>query len=146
MAAALPDARVSLLGSSGEPDLAANAAAMTAFFIEGLTGDRPPLPPRSANASPVSAAAVEPAPHQPSSSTAVILFTDIADSTALTERLGDARFREMSRSLDTGLRAAIRDCGGTTVDAKTLGDGVLATFGAAAPTSSAKMAMSSAAR
>jgi class 3 adenylate cyclase len=63
---------------------------------------------------------------------AVILFTDIADSTALTERLGDARFREMSRALDVGLRAAIRDCGGTTVEAKTLGDGVLATFGSAA--------------
>jgi class 3 adenylate cyclase len=63
---------------------------------------------------------------------AVILFTDIADSTALTERLGDARFREASRALDTGLRAAIRECGGTTVEAKTLGDGVLATFGSAA--------------
>jgi class 3 adenylate cyclase len=66
------------------------------------------------------------------SATAVILFTDIADSTALTERLGDARFREMSRALDAGLRGAIRECGGTTVEAKTLGDGVLATFGSAA--------------
>jgi class 3 adenylate cyclase len=66
------------------------------------------------------------------SASAVILFTDIADSTALTERLGDARFREMSRALDVGLRAAIRECGGVTVEAKTLGDGVLATFGSAA--------------
>ena len=64
--------------------------------------------------------------------TAVILFTDIVDSTALTERLGDARFREMSRTLDAGLRKAIRDAGGVTVEAKTLGDGVLATFGSAA--------------
>jgi class 3 adenylate cyclase len=62
----------------------------------------------------------------------VILFTDIAESTALTEQLGDARFRDASRALDAGLRAAIRDAGGTTVDAKTLGDGVLATFGSAA--------------
>jgi class 3 adenylate cyclase len=61
-----------------------------------------------------------------------ILFTDIADSTALTERLGDARFRDLSRALDAGLRAAIRECGGVTVEAKTLGDGVLATFGSAA--------------
>jgi class 3 adenylate cyclase len=60
------------------------------------------------------------------------MFIDIADSTALTERLGDARFREVSRTLDTGLRAAIRECGGSTVEAKTLGDGVLATFGSAA--------------
>jgi class 3 adenylate cyclase len=66
------------------------------------------------------------------SGTAVILFTDIADSTALTERLGDARFRDASRALDAGLRNAIRDCGGTTVEAKTLGDGVLATFPSAA--------------
>jgi class 3 adenylate cyclase len=66
------------------------------------------------------------------SGTAVILFTDIVSSTALTERMGDARFREASRALDTGLRAAIRDCGGMTVEAKTLGDGVLATFGSAA--------------
>ena len=61
-----------------------------------------------------------------------ILLTDIADSTALTERLGDARFRELSRSLDAGLRGAIRECGGVTVEAKTLGDGVLATFRSAA--------------
>jgi len=66
------------------------------------------------------------------SGTAVILFTDIVESTALTERMGDAAFRDASRSLDVGLRAAIRECGGATVEAKTLGDGVLATFGSAA--------------
>jgi class 3 adenylate cyclase len=64
--------------------------------------------------------------------TAVILFTDIVESTALTERMGDAAFRDASRSLDAGLRGAIRECGGVTVEAKTLGDGVLATFGSAA--------------
>jgi class 3 adenylate cyclase len=66
------------------------------------------------------------------SGTAVILFTDIVDSTALTERLGDASFRDASRALDTGLRSAIRDAGGATVDGKLLGDGVLATFPSAA--------------
>jgi class 3 adenylate cyclase len=71
-------------------------------------------------------------PEATAGGSAVILFTDIAESTALTERLGDARFREMSRALDAGLRTAIRECGGTTVEAKTLGDGVLATFGSAA--------------
>jgi pimeloyl-ACP methyl ester carboxylesterase len=71
-------------------------------------------------------------PAQDPSGMTAILFTDIADSTALTERLGDARFREMARSLDIGLRGAIRECGGVTVEAKTLGDGVLATFGSAA--------------
>lgn len=64
----------------------------------------------------------------PVSGTAVIMFTDIADSTALTERLGDQRFRDIARALDAGLRDAIRDAGGALVEGKTLGDGVLATF------------------
>jgi adenylate cyclase len=63
--------------------------------------------------------------------TAVILFADIADSTALTERLGDAAFREKARELDEALRRAITSNGGTAIDGKLLGDGVLATFGAA---------------
>jgi class 3 adenylate cyclase len=66
-------------------------------------------------------------PHLPSG-TAVILFADIADSTALTERLGDAAFRKKARDLDGALRAAIRDSGGTPVEGPTLGDGVLASF------------------
>jgi class 3 adenylate cyclase len=57
-----------------------------------------------------------------------ILFADIVDSTALTERLGDDAFREKARGLDEAMRAAIRDNGGTPVEGKTLGDGVLAVF------------------
>ncbi len=60
--------------------------------------------------------------------TAVILFADIVDSTALTERLGDAAFREKARELGGALRALIRECGGTPVEGPTLGDGVLAVF------------------
>ena len=59
---------------------------------------------------------------------AVILFADIAGSTALTERMGDAAFRAKARELDTSLRAIIRECGGTPVEGKVLGDGVLAVF------------------
>jgi len=59
---------------------------------------------------------------------AVILFADIAESTALTEKLGDAAFRAKARELDTSLRATIRECGGTPVEGKVLGDGVLAVF------------------
>ena len=62
---------------------------------------------------------------------AVILFADIADSTALTERLGDAAFRDKARVLDEALRRAITSNGGQAIDGKLLGDGVLATFGAA---------------
>ncbi len=73
-------------------------------------------------------------PDQPSQSpagTAVILFADIAESTALTERLGDAPFREKARELDSALRTAISSNGGTAIEGQVLGDGVLATFGAA---------------
>jgi class 3 adenylate cyclase/pimeloyl-ACP methyl ester carboxylesterase len=78
---------------------------------------------------------IEATPAQPEkalpSGTAVILFADIADSTALTERMGDAAFREKARELDTALRSAITSNGGTAIEGKLLGDGVLATFGAA---------------
>jgi len=69
-------------------------------------------------------------PRQPGlpSGTVVILFADIADSTALTERLGDAVFRAKARELGGSLRALIRECGGTPVEGPTLGDGVLAVF------------------
>jgi class 3 adenylate cyclase/pimeloyl-ACP methyl ester carboxylesterase len=63
--------------------------------------------------------------------TAVILFTDIADSTALTEQIGDNAFRTASRRLDDHLRAAIRDAGGTPVEGKVLGDGVMGVFASA---------------
>jgi class 3 adenylate cyclase len=70
---------------------------------------------------------VEATPDVPSG-TAVILFADIVDSTALTERLGDAAFREKARELDTTLRAIIRENAGTAIEGKLLGDGVLAVF------------------
>jgi class 3 adenylate cyclase len=66
------------------------------------------------------------------SGTAIILFADIVDSTALTERMGDAAFRERARTLDTALREIISSAAGTAIDGKLLGDGVLATFPAAA--------------
>jgi class 3 adenylate cyclase len=65
------------------------------------------------------------------SGTAIILFADIADSTALTERLGDTAFREKARDLDSSLREVIRGRSGTPIEGKLLGDGVLATFASA---------------
>jgi class 3 adenylate cyclase len=61
----------------------------------------------------------------------VILFADIVDSTALTERFGDVAFREKARALDGALRAIIREQSGTPIEGKLLGDGVLATFASA---------------
>jgi class 3 adenylate cyclase len=63
--------------------------------------------------------------------TAVIFFADIVDSTALTERLGDATFRDKARDLDGSLRRIIREHSGTPIEGKLLGDGVLATFASA---------------
>jgi class 3 adenylate cyclase len=74
---------------------------------------------------------VDAAPRQPpvaQSGTAIILFADIVDSTALTERLGDTAFRAKARELDGALRTIIRDHAGTPIEGKLLGDGVLATF------------------
>lgn len=72
------------------------------------------------------------APSAGTPGTAVILFTDIADSTAMTERLGDAAFRALSRSLDESVRAAIREHNGMPVEGKLLGDGVMGVFASAA--------------
>jgi class 3 adenylate cyclase len=71
-----------------------------------------------------------------------ILFADIANSTAQTERMGDMAFRVKARDLDASLRSIIAESGGTTIDAKTLGDGVLATFPAASQAIEAALACS----
>jgi class 3 adenylate cyclase len=60
--------------------------------------------------------------------TAIILFADIVDSTALTEKLGDSAFRDRARELDEALRSVIREAEGTPVEGKLLGDGVLSVF------------------
>lgn len=60
--------------------------------------------------------------------TLTILFTDIADSTRLTEELGDAAFRARARDLDLLLRDVISEAGGRAVEGKLLGDGVMAVF------------------
>jgi class 3 adenylate cyclase len=62
------------------------------------------------------------------SGTATILFADIADSTALTERMGDAAFRAKAGDLDTALRSVIRECAGTPVEGRLVGDGLMAVF------------------
>ena len=61
-------------------------------------------------------------PERPTAMTA-ILFLDIADSTALTTKLGDAAYRERERELDASLRSAITESGGSPVEGKVLGDG-----------------------
>jgi len=58
-----------------------------------------------------------------------ILFTDVEGSTALTQRLGDARAREVMRNHERITREALRVHGGTEV--KAMGDGFMASFSSA---------------
>jgi class 3 adenylate cyclase/pimeloyl-ACP methyl ester carboxylesterase len=55
-----------------------------------------------------------------------ILFTDIEDSTALTQRLGDAKAQELVRAHNAIVREALRAHGGTEI--KHTGDGIMASF------------------
>ena len=58
-----------------------------------------------------------------------ILFTDVEGSTALTERLGDARARQLLRQHERNVRDALKSYGGSEV--KTMGDGFMASFSSA---------------
>ena len=111
LAAAIPGAR--FLAHDGAETSPAHLAAVREFF-----GDVEPTPDAQPSTS---------APSAPSGM-AVVLFTDIVDSTALTERLGDTVFRTASRALDEAMRTAMRDAGGTPVEGKVLGDGVMGVF------------------
>jgi len=112
MASLVPNARVLRVGAStasilGYGSLPSDVLeGLLQFLAEGATATAP----------------------EAGEGTAVVFFADIVDSTALTERMGDAAFRAKARALDVELRRIISEAGGTTIDAKTLGDGVLATF------------------
>jgi class 3 adenylate cyclase len=58
-----------------------------------------------------------------------ILFTDVEGSTALTDRLGDAKARELLREHERMVREALKAHGGSEV--KTMGDGFMASFSSA---------------
>jgi len=71
-----------------------------------------------------------------------ILFTDVEGSTALTERLGDARARELLREHEGIVREALQAHGGSEV--KTLGDGFMTSFSSATKALECAIAMQSA--
>ena len=115
----LPDARLHMSKGSTAAERSADLFAAVLAFLGGA----PPVQAAEAG--------------RAHAGTAVILFTDIADSTALTERMGDAAFRDASRALDVRVRAAIREAGGSPVEGKVLGDGVMGRFASAAQAISA---------
>jgi class 3 adenylate cyclase len=118
LASLVPDCRVSVLPSGG----GGAAEAILAFMgVDAAQADTA-----------LHGESSTPAPAGDARGMAVILFTDIADSTALTERMGDAAFRAASRALDESVRAAMQEFGGTPVEGKVLGDGVMGVFASAA--------------
>jgi len=122
VAARIPNARLTILdGVQYSPPMLPDQVDGNARLIEEFVGIR-----SAPQASPVAMASAR------RDGTAVILFTDIADSTAITERMGDAAFRAAARALDDRMRAAMRECAGTPVEGKVLGDGVMAVFASAA--------------
>ncbi|HEY8767688.1 MAG TPA: adenylate/guanylate cyclase domain-containing protein [Dehalococcoidia bacterium] len=117
LASKIPGARLILLDSDEAMPFAGDSEAVADAIKEFLGGGITPKPAMSL-----------PETSAVPSGTAIILFADIADSTALTELLGDAAFRAKARGLDAALRTIIRDNAGTPIEGKLLGDGVLAVF------------------
>ena len=114
LASQIPDARLALLeGASSMPylgDMEPVLAAIDEFLGEG-------------EQAPTAAKPAEPGAFR------TILFTDVEGSTALTQRLGDAKAREVLREHERIVREALRSHGGSEV--KTMGDGFMASFGSA---------------
>ncbi len=71
-------------------------------------------------------ASVAPPPAPSVGGLVTILFTDIEESTALTQRLGDARAQEVLRAHDTIVREALAASGGSEI--KHTGDGIMASL------------------
>jgi len=67
------------------------------------------------------------------------LSTDVEGSTALTDRLGDARARELLREHERMVREALKAHGGSEI--KTMGDGFMASFSSAAKALECAIAM-----
>jgi class 3 adenylate cyclase len=114
LASNIPDARLLLQeGDILTPSLGDMEAVASA--IDQFLGDSGPAP---AGAEPPAAGGV-----------CTILFTDVEGSTALTQRLGDVKAREVLRVHERIVREALRAHGGAEV--KAMGDGFMASFSSA---------------
>jgi class 3 adenylate cyclase len=113
LAAKIPNAQLSLMeGSNSMPfigDMDGLVRVINEFLDDG---------PATSAATPDQPGAVH-----------TILFTDIEGSTAMTQRLGDAKARELLREHERMTREALKEHGGSEV--KTMGDGFMTSFGSA---------------
>jgi class 3 adenylate cyclase len=106
----IPDARfIALDGDMDHPYLGdiSYIETVTRFLDEGRA-ERPAAGPTAAGA------------------LRTVLFTDVEGSTALTQRLGDAKAREVLREHERIVREALGSHGGAEL--KTMGDGFMASF------------------
>jgi class 3 adenylate cyclase len=114
LASGIPDARLVVLEDAlllpWVGDMEAMASAIDEFLGEGEEA--------AAGAEPPEAGAFR-----------TVLFTDVEGSTALTQRLGDAKARDVLREHERMVREALKSHGGSEV--KALGDGFMASFGSA---------------
>jgi len=114
LASGIPDARLALFeGASLYPWYGDEDAVLAA--IDEFLGDSEPAPAG--------------AKQHAAGGLCTILFTDVEGSTALTERLGDAKAREVLRNHERIVREALRAHGGAEV--KAMGDGFMASFSSA---------------
>jgi class 3 adenylate cyclase len=110
----IPDARLALLeGTSSAPFLGDVDSVLTA--VDEFLGEGEEV---AAGAEPPAAGAFR-----------TVVFTDVEGSTSLTQRLGDAKAREVLREHERIVRGALRAHGGSEV--KTMGDGFMASFSSA---------------
>jgi class 3 adenylate cyclase len=126
LASRIPSARLALLeGTARAPylgDMEAVATAIDEFLGEGEE-----------------APAARGAPSREPGGLVTILFTDVEGSTALTERVGDAKAREVLRAHERIVREALRSHGGSEI--KHTGDGIMASFPSATWAVEAAIAM-----
>jgi class 3 adenylate cyclase len=112
LASRIPDARLALLEGTSQMaflgDMESVASAIDEFLGEG----------EQAAAAPKVGEGLQ-----------TILFTDVEGSTALTQRLGDAKARKVLREHERMVREALKSHGGAEV--KTMGDGFMASFSSA---------------
>jgi len=124
LASRIPNARLALLeGGSGTPARGDTEAVLQA--IEEFLGEGEEV---AAGAEPTTVGTVH-----------TIIFTDVEGSTALTQRLGDAKARELLRQHERIVREALKSHGGSEV--KTMGDGFMASFSSASKALECAIAM-----
>jgi class 3 adenylate cyclase len=124
LASRIPNARLALLeGESLAPwvgDMDSIFEAINGFLSEGEEAEARAEPPETG-------------------AFRTILFTDVEGSTALTQRLGDARARDLLRQHERIVREALKAHGGSEL--KTTGDGFMASFSSATKALESAIAM-----